>query len=373
VAELVDAVRQLEGLTAQVGPFALPAETCDRAPAVVAAVCAELAVPLTFRAPADGRGTDHAVVALAAEIQRTQRAPELAGASPENVAAAARRCYEEENVAYEVHELARPDGSVLTAVAAGPANADCVLISPPCGLSYRLSLPWLQALRDRYRCVITQSRGTSERIERPDDFDRRGFSLQHQVTDLLAVMTELASGDVHLMGLCGGSAVAMSAAAQRPDRIRSLSLWHADLELGGEAVQTDHQVNLRALVDLAGESRDTAAWLREKLISGPMTGVPERLGPLVVRPYATAELFYRYAKLTAATVHWDCRPTAARLHQPGLIVTSGDDRTTHPDGSRRLAEIMPAARLVVAEHGNHLDAFCATDEQVGCLRSFLAS
>src|SRR5712691_5963271 len=89
VADLVDAVRQLEGLTGQVGPFALYSDACDRAPEVVIAVCQALNVPLTFDAPSRGRDRDFAVVALAAEIQRAQRSPELAGLRSEDVAAAA--------------------------------------------------------------------------------------------------------------------------------------------------------------------------------------------------------------------------------------------------------------------------------------------
>jgi 3-oxoadipate enol-lactonase len=372
LADLVEAVRQLEGLTAQVGPFALPADTCDRAPELVAAVCRALAVPLTFDSPATGRDRDFAVVALAAEIRRAQRSTELAGLAPGDAAAEARRRYDEDNAGYRTHAVHRPDGTTVAAVDAGPPDAPCVLISAPCALSDRLSLPWLRALRSSYRCVIPQTRGTSERIDDPEDFDRRGYDVGRQVEDLLAVTDQLATGPVHLMGLCAGAAVALAATARRPDRVSSLSLWHADLELGPEAEKTDHQINLRAMLDLGGESRDTAAWLRDKLTGGPMTGVPERIGPLVVRPYATAELFYRYAKLTTATMHWDSRPTAARVVQPCLVVTSEDDLTAHPAGSRRLAEIVPGARLAVAEHGHHLDAFRATDEQVARLTSFLA-
>ncbi|MGC5015679.1 alpha/beta fold hydrolase [Streptosporangium sp. DT93] len=375
LADLVDAVRQLEGLTIQIGPFALYPDTCDRAPDLVAALCRALEVPLTFDAPSGERERDFALLSLAAEIQRAQRAPELAGLSCEDVAAAAaeaRRLRQAENAGYRLHTVHRPDGSVITAVDAGPQDAPCVLISPPCALSYRLSLPWLTALSSSYRCLVIQTRGTSERIEEPETFDRRGYDVGHQVDDLLALTEELSTGSVHLMGICGGAAVALAAAARRPDRVGSVSLWHADLELGGQAKKSDHQINLRALLDLGGESRDTAAWLRDKLTSGPMTGVPERIGPLVVRPYATAELFYRYAKLTGATMHWDSRQTAAMVSLPCLIVTSEDDDTAHPDGSRRLAEIIPGARLVSAEHGNHLDAFRATPEQVACLTSFLA-
>jgi pimeloyl-ACP methyl ester carboxylesterase len=370
LADLVGAVRQLEGLTAQAGPFALYPDTCDRAPELVAALCRALEVPLTFDAPSGDR--DFAVVSLAAEIQHAQRAPELLGLCPEDAAVEARRLRQAEDTRYRRHTVPRPDGSVITAVDAGPPDAPCVLISPPCALSHRLSLPWLTALGSSYRCLVIETRGTSERIEEPESFDRRGYDVGHQVDDLLAVAEEVATGPVHLMGICGGAAVALAAAAWRPDLVGSLSLWHADLELGDEAEKSDHQINLRALLDLGGESRDTAAWLRGKLTSGPMTGVPERIGPLVVRPYATAELFYRYAKLTGATMHWDSRQTAAKVSRPCLIVTSEDDDTAHPAGSRRLAEIMPGARLVSAEHGNHLDAFRATPDQVACLISFLA-
>jgi 3-oxoadipate enol-lactonase len=373
LTDLVDAVRQLEGLTEQVGPFALPAGTCDQAPAVVTAVCRALEVPLRFDAASGRQDTDFAAVSLAAEIRRAQRAPGLAGLDPAEAAAAARRCHEDENAGYRVHAVPRPDGTVVTAVEAGPRAAPCVLISPPCALSYRLSLPWLRALRSSYHCVIMQTRGTSGRIERPEDFDGRGSSVADQVADLLALTEELATGPVHLMGICGGAAVALAAAAQEPSRVRSLSLWHADLELGDEAAKTDQQINLRALLDLASESRGTAAWLRAKLTSGPMTGVPDRIGPLVVRPYATDELFYRYAKLNGPVMHWDSRPAAARLDQPCLIVTSADDDIAHPAGSRRLAEIMPGARLVTNEHGTHLDAFQATAGQVSGLTEFLAA
>jgi 3-oxoadipate enol-lactonase len=371
LADLVDAVRQLEGLTGQVGPFALYPDACAQSPEAVAALCQALGVPLTF--DASSRDRDFAVVALGAEIQRAQRSPQLAGLRAEDVAAAGRQLHQEESAGYQVHAVRRPDGSVITAVEAGPRHAPCVLLSPPCALSYRLCLPWLRALRPSYRCVIAATRGASERFEATEDFDRRGYDVACQAADLLAVTGELGTGPVHLMGLCGGTAVALAAAARRPDLIRSLSLWHADLELGGEAEKTDHQVNLRALLDLGGESRDTASWLRDKLTSGPMTGVPDGIGPLVVRPYATAELFYRYAKLTGATMHWDSRPTAARVSQPCLIVTTEDDRTAHPAGSRRLAEIMPGTRLVMAGHGDHLNAFRATAGQVSCFTSFLAS
>jgi 3-oxoadipate enol-lactonase len=370
LADLVDAVRQLEGLTRQIGPVALAADTCDRAPALVAAVCAALDVPLTFDAPA-ARKQDFAVTTLAAGIRRAQADPALAALAPDTAAARARELRDDEDARFTVRTVHRPDGTTLTALDTGPADAPGILFSPACAMSYRLSLPWLRALRGSYRCVVPQTRGTNEPVDDPESFDRRGYGVPEQADDLVALLDALDLGPVHLMGLCGGAVPALVVAGRDP-RVGSLSVWHADLELGDEADKTEHQTTLRAVLDVAGESRDMAAWMRERLTSGPMTGVPSSaVGPLVVRPYATAELFYRYAKLTGATMHWDSRPTARTVTRPCLVVTSHDDHTAHPAGSRRLAELLPDARLVMTAHGTHLDAFNATPEQVGCLTGFL--
>lgn len=369
---LVTAVRQFEGLCEQVGPFALPPDTCDRSPRAVAAACAALGVPLTFDAHPHGE-RDHAVEALAVEIRRAQRSPGLAGLSEGEVAETARALRDEENAGYRLHTVRRPDATLVTVVDAGPVDAPCILVSPACAMSYRLSLPWVRALSGSYRCLVTQTRGTNGRITDPEVFDRRGFTVNDQAEDLLGVIETLTSGPVHLMGICGGGVPGMTAAAEQPGCVSSLSLWHADLELGPDAAKTDHQENLRALLDAAGGSRAAAASIRGMLTGSPMAGVPDGIGPLVVRPYATDELFYRYANLTAATMHWDSRTNAETLTQPCLVVTSRDDHTAHPDGSRRLAEILQRARLTVTDHGTHLDAFAATPEQVGLLTGFLDS
>lgn len=375
LVSLVEAIRQLEGLTEQVGPFALPPAACDRAPELVAAVCGALDVPLRFDAPPGGRRPDHALAALVARIRQAQGDPEFAALDPSDVAtlaSQARRLRDEEDARYRRHILHRPDGTTVRVFDVGRPDATCIVFSPACAMDARLCLPWSWALSGSYRCLIPQTRGTTGRIEDPEAFDRRGYGVDHQAGDLIALLDQFMTSRVHLMAFCGGAVPALALAALRPDRVASLSVWHGDLELGVDAAKTEHQTNLRALLDMAGESRETAAWMRDRLASGPMSGVPDGIGPLVVRPYATAELLYRYAKLTGATMHWDCRATAARVSQPCLVVTSRDDHTAHPAGSRRLAEILIDSTLVMTEHGTHLDAFRATDEQVRCLTSFLA-
>ena len=214
LAALVEAIRQLEGLTEQVGPFALPSGTCDRAPGLVAAVCAALGVPLSFDGPGGDRDQDFAVIALAAGIQRAQRSPELAGLDSGEVAAlaaGARDLYEQENASYRRQALHRPDGTVLTAIDGGRQDAPCIVVSSACAMSYRLALPWLRALSASYRCIVPQTRGTSGRIGVPEAFDQRGYEVRDQAADLISLIETLPGGPVHLMGLCGGAVPALLA------------------------------------------------------------------------------------------------------------------------------------------------------------------
>lgn len=378
LAGLVEAIRQLQGLTDQVGTFALPAETVDGCAAEAAAVCAELGIPLRFDR-ATGEPTDFAVRALAGRLAAA--AAEFRRAWPSGsplqpadlavLAGAARRLW----VVAEVRRfrLRRPDGAVITVAETGLPDAPPVVLSPACAMSHLLSRPWLRALADRYHCVVPETRGSSERIENPDDFDARGCGVAEQAADLAALIESLDAGPVHLMALCSGTAPALELAgpATTSGLIHSLSCWHPDVDFGTGSVKSEHQQSLRAVLDLAGESRETAGWMRERLTSGPMAGLPEPAAPLVVRPYVTDELFYRYARLTGATMHYDAGPNAAAVSVPTLVVTSRDDQTAHPAGAHRLAELVTDAELRVAEHGDHLNAFDATEQQVGWLTDFL--
>lgn len=376
LAELVDAILQLKGLIEQVGQFTVPADTCDHAPALVAAVCLALGVPLHFQEPDDEQSRNRVANVLAARIRQAQQAPEFADLGTSaiaHLAEQARSLRDEAEAEYRWHLLHRPDGATVRVLDCGPLDAPFVVFSPACTMDIRLCLPWTRVLSDRYRCLVPQTRGTAGRIEDPEDFDRYGYGVEEQAGDLAAVLAEFAVSGAHLLALCGGAVPALAIAEAHANHISSLSLWHADLELGEDAPKTEYQNNLRAVLDIAAESRGSAAWVRERFASGPMSGVPEDVASLVMRPYATPELFYRYARLTGSTMHWDCRAAAARIVQPTLIVTSRDDHTTHPAGSLRLAEILPEATTAVVEHGTHLDSFRATPEQVRCLLAFLAA
>ncbi len=47
----------------------------------------------------------------------------------------------------------------------------------------------------------------------------------------------------------------------------------------------------------------------------------------------------------------------SQVTQTSLVVTSNDDNTAHPAGSRFVAERLPNARLQMEKHGDHLSLF----------------
>ncbi|MFB6888413.1 alpha/beta fold hydrolase [Kitasatospora sp. NPDC056327] len=258
-------------------------------------------------------------------------------------------------------------GAGLRGYSAGAPGGPAVVIASACGMPATLCEPWMRHLAATgHRVVTWETRGLFG-----DDtdaaFDALGHDVGTQAADLLAVMDHYGLGTAHVMGLCGGAVIALGAAHRRPDRVASLSLWHGDFS-GTPGVMTDHQQNLRALLALAAQGRPDAAMINGALADSARAAVPAELAELVMHPYSTDELFYRYSTLTLATMTEDVTPLLAGLRMPALVVTSEDDRTAHPEGSHRVAAALPDAVLRVEPHGDHISVFGAGER----LRDLLA-
>jgi len=93
---------------------------------------------------------------------------------------------------------------------------------------------------------------------------------------------------------------------------------------------------------------------------------------VVLYPYANSELLYRYAQANGNIMETNVTPLLPQVVQPALVVTSEDDTTTHPDSSRRVAELLPNARLHVMAHGDHLSVFHAGPDITELALEFLA-
>ena len=238
--------------------------------------------------------------------------------------------------------LERPDGALVPAYAAGDPAAPAVVIASACGMPARLAERWMRRLAADHHVLTWES---------------RALFADPGVGDLDAVMDHFGVADAHVAGLCGGAVVALEAAAAEPGRISSLSLWHGDLDLGPDTPKTDHQRNLQALMELAAGSAEDAARLHAVVCQAILQSVPPDLAHLVLYPYVTPELLHRYSRLNGAIMGHDLSDRCGDVTQPTVVVTSRDDETAHPEGSRLLAAGLPRARLVVNDHGDHLSVF----------------
>ncbi|EST35553.1 alpha/beta fold hydrolase [Streptomyces roseochromogenus] len=238
----------------------------------------------------------------------------------------------------------------------------------PVGLVAR----WLGALAAEYRVVTWESRGLFAAADGTGLGDLAGHTLDAQSEDVLAVLDGFGIAEAHALGLCGGAVVALAAAA-RSDRITSLSLWHGDYELGGEAPKTTHQRDVESLLTMVSRGRAQAAAMH-RLMSRPSTleALRPDIAHYLIHPYATPELLYRYGLLNGAIMSADCRGLLD-APQPALVVTSDRDTTAHPAGSKFVAARLPRAELRTMPDGDHLTAFDGGGELVALAREFLHS
>jgi len=262
------------------------------------------------------------------------------------------------------------DGSPLRCYATGHPCGPVVALVPTCGMPIGLLRPWISGLGDRFRVLTWESRGLFPVGGALDeDFDQRRSDIAAQAGDLLAVLDAFGVSEAHVVGLCGGAAVALACDLSR---VLSLSLWHGDFELGSDAPKTSHQQDTQSLMVMAGRHRQRAAGLHV-MLSRPRTlqRMRAELAHHLIYPYASPELLYRYGRLNGAIMTTDCRPLLTKIDVPTLVASSMADTTAHPAGSVAIAARIPAARLELLPGSDHLSAFDPSPEVIGLARTFL--
>jgi len=247
------------------------------------------------------------------------------------------------------------DGLPLNVYSAGPPG-ETVVVVPACGMPAALAESWMRFLARDRRVLAWESRGLFGAADHSDDY---AVDTAAQAADLFTVMDHYGVADAHVVGLCGGAVIGLAAAASRPERILSLSLWHGAYEFAGGSPRTRFQNDLIELMTIAAHSRAAARSVQAAFWQVALTSTPAEVAHLVLYPYTSAELFYRYCRLNGALARTDVEQYLTHVRQPTLVVTSEDDQTAHPQGSRQLAEGLPNARLRMEPHGDHASLFHA--------------
>jgi pimeloyl-ACP methyl ester carboxylesterase len=166
---------------------------------------------------------------------------------------------------------------------------------------------------------------------------------------------------------------ALADVARHPGRVSSMSLWHGDFELGPDCPKTSHQRDLKALMLLGAEGRQRASALHDVMCHSISVDLPPNLSYLALYSYATVDLLHLYCRLNASIMSTDVGGLLRLIEQPTLVVTSEDDDTAHPAGSKRVAAELPDSTLYVAPHGDHISLFNAEAELVRLASEFLSA
>lgn len=260
------------------------------------------------------------------------------------------------------------DGMPLNVYTAGRGD-DAVVVIPPCGMPAALEESWIRFLAHDRRVLTWESRGLFGTIGHHGDY---AVDIEAQSADLFAVMDHCAVSVAHVLGLCGGAVIALAAAAGQPERISSLSLWHGAYGFAGGGPATTHQHGIVELMGMAARSRTAAAAIHDAYCQAALKSAPAEVAHFVLYPYASPELFYRYCRLNTGITGTDVGKHLAQVKQPTLVVTSEDDQTAHPDGSKRVAARLPNASLWVRATGDHISLFDADETLLSIADDFIS-
>ncbi|MFC6083627.1 alpha/beta fold hydrolase [Sphaerisporangium aureirubrum] len=260
------------------------------------------------------------------------------------------------------------DGVPLNVYGAGPGDETVVLV-PACGMPAALTETWMRFLARDRRVLAWESRGLFGPAGQSGD---HAVDVTAQAADLFAVMDHYAVSSAHVVGLCGGAVIALAAAAGRPARISSLSLWHGAYEFGSGSPRTRFQDDLIELMAIAAHSRAAARSVQTAFCQVALRTTPAETAHFVLYPYTNPELFYRYCRLNGSIATTDVEPYLTMVEQPTLVVTSEDDETAHPQGSRQVAEGLPNGLLRVEPHGDHSSLFHADTTLMQVAVDFIA-
>jgi pimeloyl-ACP methyl ester carboxylesterase len=177
-------------------------------------------------------------------------------------------------------------------------------------------------------------------------------TLDTYVADLAAVVDAARLERFALFGLAGGSATAIEYAVRNPERVTHLVLYGAYAR-GRYRRGTDEAEQSRLLIDLMRVGWGGTVPAFRQLFSSlyiPSAGEEQKRYDMQ-QASSTGEMA---ARLWQSFTNIDISDTARRVTQPALVLHARHDGGVPYEEGRRLASLLPGARLVTLESDNHI-------------------
>jgi 3-oxoadipate enol-lactonase len=228
--------------------------------------------------------------------------------------------------------------------------------------------PQIASLKNDYRCVAIDWRGQGA-SSAPDG----GYDMDTLADDAMALIGELGVGPVHYVGLSMGGFIGQRIAARHCELVRSLTLL--DTSAGPEDPDKVRQYKL-----MGAAYRFVGIGPLRKAV------LPLMFGPDFLADPANAPLLsdweQRLRGCRRAGIARAVKGVADRasveseigsITVPTLVIVGADDAATPPPKARRIAELIPGARLEQVSHCGHSATVEQAETVTGLIREFLDS
>jgi pimeloyl-ACP methyl ester carboxylesterase len=211
--------------------------------------------------------------------------------------------------------------------------------------------PFVEALEPHFRLVLFDNRGTGG-SDRPES----GYSMEAFADDTAGLMDTLKLEQAHVFGVSMGGMIAQTFAVRHAERLHGLGLGCT--HFGGKRIAKPEE----------------AAWALIRLKPTPEMPpreVARRQDPIYFHPDfvrdhhdvidAYNDLMAPYAPPVhvmqghlAAIESFDGEGRLSEIAAPTLVLTGDSDWLIPPENSRRIAQRIPGAKLIVLPQANHL-------------------
>jgi len=246
----------------------------------------------------------------------------------------------------------------------GPREAPVVTLTHPLGVTLALWDDHAAALAKRFRVLRYDVRGHGA-----SDIPAGPYTLEQMSSDLFELLDSLGIAETHFVGVSMGGLIGMTAALDRPERIKSLVLCDTTA-CYGPAVRPMWEDRLR-IAETEGMApslvgRTMAVWFTEAYRVAHHKEV-ERIAAMLrhtdPRGYAAAIRAIAYVDLT--------RQIGA-IRRPTLVVVGEEDPGTPPDMARAIHKRIAASELLVLPGSMHCAVVEDADTFLGALLDFLS-
>lgn len=205
----------------------------------------------------------------------------------------------------------------------------------------------------------------------------------HMADFVVRIARELTVGKVVVVGVSMGGDVALNVALRHPDFTSALILIGPGglaERVGGRATHffawLGAQLPDWVLLPLTRVANRFTGSVLKAIVKDPATIPPEVVEEFVREARApragVAYGRYNQATLGRRTLRNNLLPRVHEISAPTLLFHGADDPMVNPEGSRRAAELMPNARLVLAPDTGHWAQLEAYDLFTDEVRRFLA-